>query len=678
MKDIAVADVRNIVLMGHTGSGKTTLADALLVKLGLADKMGLVSAGTSAADTMEEEIKRKITVQAKTFVGVYKTRAGRKVQIVFSDVPGVDDFAGQMLSASSVADSTLLVVDAVAGIQVGSTRAWKRMTALQRPSGIVITGLDRENANFNKVVEQIQGLWGKKCLPMTMPASDLSSVLDVTISKDASGSLAETSAEYRNAIMEIAAETDDQLVEKYLGGEALNAEELAVGIRKAILTGSLIPVFAVAPLKDVGLVEFLEALARAFPSPADIQIKDADGQEINSAADAPVVAWVWKMVTDPYAGKLAYVRIFGGTLKPDMELLNLTQGHKEKIGTFLVPTGRKPAPGMEASAGDIVALAKLKNTVLGDVLVSPGAKASFAPISFPTPVVFYAISAKDRGDEDKIGLAVSRVAEDDPTFKVDRNADTREMVISGMGDIHIEVALEFIKKRSNVSIELATPKVSYKETVTAVGEGHYRHKKQTGGRGQFAEVYCRVLPLPEGEEWFEDAVVGGVIPRNFIPACEKGFVDALKAGVLASYPVVNVRVSVYDGSYHDVDSSEIAFKIAASRAFREGMSKAKPVLLEPIMSVRIMAPDQFMGDINGDMNHRRGRIMGMEMEDGAQVIAAEVPQAEMFRYCSELRSMTGGRGSFEMKFARYEVVPSSVAQKVIASAEKAKEEDEDA
>jgi elongation factor G len=668
VKDVAVADVRNFVLLGHTGSGKTTLCDALLFKLGLNDRLGSVSAGTSMADYTEEEIGRKISIYTKTFAGLFKSASGRKVQMMFMDTPGYDDFFGQVLGASRVADAALLTVDAVAGIQVGTSRSWKRGEALGLPRGIAVTGVDRDNADFPKILADIQAHWGAKCVPVVLP---LEGKLVEVLGSDNAAIQA-----HKNSLIERAAESDDAMLEKFLGGEALTPDEIGKGLRLAVRNGNLIPVFAVKAQQDQGISELLEGIARLFPSPADIPLKDKEGAQLNPAPDAPFTGFVWRIVTDPFAGKLAYLRVYGGTLKEGLELMNVTQGQKERVGAFFIGGGKKLNAASEAHAGDIVALAKLKSTKLNDVICSAGHKAVFEPIVFPTPVVSFAAFAKEKGDEDKIGIALTRVAEDDPTLKVERHAYTNELVISGMGDTHLDVANELMKKRSNISVELRVPKVLYKETVTALGEGHYKHKKQSGGRGQYGEVYARMCPKKPDEEWFDDAVVGGVIPRNFIPACQKGFAEAMLHGALAGFPVVDVKVTVYDGSYHEVDSSEIAFKIAAARAFRDAMSKARPVLLEPIMEVKVIIPDTFMGDINGDLNHKRGRIMGVGVEDGMQVITAEVPQAEMFRYSSELRSITGGRGSFELKFLRYDIVPSNIAQKIIASAEKAKEDEE--
>ncbi|MFH0953327.1 MAG: elongation factor G [Verrucomicrobiota bacterium] len=673
MKDIAVANVRNFALMGHTGNGKTTLADNILFKLGLNDRLGSTADGTSMADWTDEEKERKITVWAKPFQFVFKSSSGKAIGVVMLDTPGYADFHGQVIGASAVADAGLIVIDASSGIQVGTNRAWRRCETLGLPRGIVITGLDKENTSFEATVKAIQGVWGVRCQPAALLTKDHKQVLDVFGAGAPPADLAGAVDAQKAALTEAAAETDDKLIEKYLGGEALSPDEIASGLRKAVAIGKLVPMFPVIAPKDVGVVELLEGLARLFPSPADRPAKDAAGAVVEAKAEGPLAGMVWRVINDPFVGQLSFVRLYAGTLKADSEVINAAKGQKERIGTLYFLNGKKQETISEAGPGDIVALAKLKSTTLNDSLCAPGKAVKFAPIQFPNPTAAYAVAPKTQGDEDKIGTGLHRAADEDPTIKVERNTETKELIISGMGDVHLDVTLSRMKKRSNVDILLSTPKVPYKETVTALGEGHYKHKKQSGGRGQYGEVYLKVGPLRAGEtEWFEDALVGTAVPRNFLPAIEKGLVEGLTRGAIAGYPVINTKVTVYDGSSHDVDSSEIAFKIASARAFTDGMSKARPVLLEPIMTVKIMVPDQYMGDITGDMNHRRGRILGIGAEDGMQVITAEVPQAEMFKYSSELRSMTGGRGSFEMEFNRYDVVPSNVAQKVVAEAQKNK------
>jgi len=676
MKDVAVADVRSFAIMGHTSSGKTTLADALLYKLGLNDRLGSVDAGSSMADFTDEEKNRKITIFSKPFTGVYRTGAGKAAGMVFVDTPGYMDFYGQVVAASQAVGAALIAVDASSGVQVGTHRVWRACAEEGlKARGIVVTGLDKENTDFAKTLAQIQSVFGANCVPVVWPLPGGEGVVDVLGSCDVPEQVAAEVEEAKGGLVERAAETDDTLIEKFLEGQELSPDEIAAGLVNAVAEGNLVPVFVCMPLKDIGLTELLEGIVRLFPSPEHAKPVDAEGNAVGTAPGDPLAARVWRTVNDPFVGQLTFVRVLGGTLSSDSEALNANKGEKERIGSLLAVNGKKQETVAAATAGDIVAIPKLKSTAVGDTLCSPSARIACPPIKFPSPVMFQSVKAKTQADEDKIGTALARVCEEDPTLKVVRNRETREMVLQGMGDVHIDVAVGMMKSRSNVDVLLDTPKVPYRETATTLGEGHYKHKKQSGGRGQYGEVYLRVEPKqPDDEEWFVDAVVGGVIPGNFIPAVQKGLVEGMQSGAVAGYPVSDIKITVYDGSYHDVDSSEIAFKIAGARALKDGLSKAKPVLLEPIMTVKVMIPEQYMGDINGDLNHKRGRILGMEVNEGMQVITAEVPQAELFRYAAELRSMTAGQGSFEMEFARYETVPANVAQKIIDAARK---DDED-
>ena len=671
MKDIPIADVRNFVFLGHTGSGKTQLLDALLFKLGVNDRLGSPADGTSMPDWNDEEKARKISIWAKPFSATYAAD-GKKIRLVMLDTPGYADFYGQLVAASAVADAVLLCVDAVAGLQVGTHRAWRLCEKLGLPCGIVVTGLDRENADFPAMLKTLHDAWGNKCVPAVLPAPGGQGLVSVL----GSAALAGEAEQARTAFLEIAAETSDVLTEKYLGGEALSPAELATGLRAAVNRRTLFPVFATAAKAGLGLPELLAGLAQLFPAPADRPVQDAAGQPVAVGPEAPFCGLVWRTINDPFSGQLTLLRVYGGTLKPDSEIYDASKQSRERIGSLLALNGRKQEPMPEAHAGDIVALAKLKTTVLNNSLCASGHSITFAPIKFPPPVMAVAVMPKTQGDDDKLGTGLHRATDEDPTLKVGRNPETHEMILSGMGDIHLDVVLKRMKARSNVEVVLSTPKVPYKETINGKGEGHYKHKKQSGGRGQFGEVYLRVEPLKPGDtEWFVDDVVGGAIPGNFMPAVRKGLEEGLTRGVLAHCPVVNVKISVYDGSYHEVDSSEISFKIAGLRALSDALAKAKPVLLEPIMKLKVLFPEQYMGDITGDLNHKRGRILGMGTEDGLQFIEAEVPQAETFKYASELRSITHGQGSFETEFLRHDVVPQQIAQKVMAEAQKHKTEE---
>ncbi len=676
MKGIPVSETRSFAFAGHTGSGKTSIVEAILHKLGINDRLGSVAAGSSMGDYTDEEKDRKITIYGKSFSGEYKASNGKNHNLVFADTPGYMDFYGQVLTAMRAVDTAVIVVDASSGVQVGTQRVWKCAQKEGVARAIVITGLDKDNTDYAKTVADIQAAFGSNCVPVTIPLADKSGVADIVSGKNVPDDLKDEVESGRTALIELAAETDDELIEKFLGGEELSPAEIADGLKKAVSSGGLVPVFSCFPMGEAGIDEFLEGVCGLFPSPADMEVKDAEGNEIKTGASDPFVGYVWRSVNDPFVGQLVFVKVLGGTIKVNSEFINVTKDQKEKVGSMMIMNGKKQSSVEEASAGDIVAIPKLKVTGFGDSLCDPSVKTTCKGTTFPSPVTLVAVFAKTQADEDKLGTALQRVAEDDPTIKVTRNKETHEMLLCGLGDVHIDVAVSRMKSRSNVEVRLETPKVPYRETVNGTGEGHYKHKKQSGGRGQYGDVYLRVEPKsPDDEEFFVDAIVGGVIPGNFIPAVQKGVVEGMLKGCLAGYPVTNVKSTVYDGSYHDVDSSEVAFKIAAGRAFREAMAEAKPVLLEPIMTVKVTIPAQYMGDINGDLNHRRGRILGMETEEGLQILTAEVPQAELFRYAAELRSMTGGQGSFEMDFCRYDVVPSNVAQKVIAEAEKDKEEE---
>ena len=678
MKGIPIAGVRNFALMGHTGAGKTSLLDVMLNILGTNDRIGSPDDKTSMADWTEEEQEHGISIFAKPFDGVYTAASGKQRRFVVTDTPGYADFIGQLISAAETSDAALLVVDALSGVQVGTTRAWRVCEKRNLPRGIVINGLDKDDASFDKALAAIKAQWGDtRCVPVVLPTPDGKSEVDIlnTPADQVPEELAGQVKAIKDHLIELAAETDDALMEKYFEGEELTADEFSDGLRKSVHDAKLIPVFAASAKTHIGVKETMDSISRLFPSPEDYPVECADGHTVETCENEPFAGIVRRSLNDPFVGQLSFVRVYRGTLKPNSEVFNATKGEKERIGNLLFVNGKKQTDCQEAKAGDVVAIPKLKNTFLNDTLCAIGDNTVFKPIEFPNPVAAYAVEPKTKGDEDKIGVALKRAAAEDPSVHVERNRETHETILWGMGDMHLDVTLEHIKHRSKVDIAHHTPKVAYRETITGTGEGHYKHKKQSGGRGQYGECYVRIRPKtsPE-EEGFINAIVGGAIPGNFIPACQKGFVEGMAKGPLVGAEVSNVVVELYDGSYHDVDSSEVAFKIAGSRALHEAIEKANPVLLEPIMTVKVMVPDEFLGDISGILNTKRGRILGMGQEDGMQVIEADVPQAEMFKFCSELRSITSGRGSFEMEFSRYEQVAANIAQKVIAAAQKAKEE----
>ncbi len=468
-------------------------------------------------------------------------------------------------------------------------------------------------------------------------------------------------------------------MEKFFENGTLEPDDIRTGLIGGIKAGSVHPIYSTEPLKGIGISEMLDSMCRILPCPGSRVFKDTHDKELSADPAAPFVGQVWRTSIDTFLGQLNYVRVISGTLTTGMAVQNTSTDTKETVSAMLYVIGKKQTPVAKALPGDIVAIPKMKNTKTGNTLTAVGQTTKLPAIDFPPPVMYAAVQAKTQADDDKLSTAIHRLLDADPTLHFEKQVETKQIILKGLGDVHIDVAVSLMKSQTNVSVDLSVPKVPYRETVTALGDGHYRHKKQSGGRGQFGEVYLRVFPRREGEtgEWFENKTVGGSIPGNFIPAVLKGVNEGMLAGSVAGYPVQGINVEVYDGSYHDVDSSEIAFKIAGSRALREGMSKAKPVLLEPIMSLKITIPEAFMGAISGDMPHKRGRVLGMEADDGIQVISAEAPLAELFKYAAELRSITGGQGSFTMDFDRYDIVPSNVAQKIIAEAAKHRTHEEE-
>jgi elongation factor G len=675
MSEIPVSNVRNFVILGHSGSGKTTLTDAVAFKLGLNDRMGLVANGSSIADATEEEKARKITIFANSFTAAHKL-GDVDYKLVFTDSPGFMDFYGQILGAVRSADFAVITVDATAGVQVGTRRAWKTCKDGGLASiAFAITGLDKDNADFTKTVAAIRETFGMNCVPVTAPLS-ADAVVNILDQSDLPANL----QEIRDSLAESAAESDESLMEKYFAEGTLAPAEIRKGLTRGIIAGDVHPIYSTNALKGVGIQELLDSICRLLPAPGARVYRDTEGSEIPAAPDAPFVAQVWRTAIDPFLGQLTYIRILSGTLATGMAVQNTSTDSKENISAMLHVIGKKQIPVAKAGPGDTVAIPKLKNTKTGNTLAAVGASVRLPDLALPQPVMFMALEAKTQADDDKLSTAIHRLLDCDPTLHYEKQAETKQILLKGLGDVHLDVAVALMKSQTNVSVTLSTPKVPYRESITAKGEGHYRHKKQSGGAGQFGEVYLRVFPRRDDEdgEWFVDKTVGGAIPNNFIPAVHKGVEEGKLTGSLAGYPVQNVNVEIYDGSYHPVDSKEIAFKIAGMRAFRDGMSKAKPVLLEPIMRLKITIPEAFMGAISGDMPHKRGRVMGMEADEGIQVITAEAPMAELAKYAAELRSITGGQGSFTMDFDRYDIVPANVAQKIIAEAAKHhKEEDAD-
>jgi elongation factor G len=656
VKNCAAENIRNFALAGHAGAGKTTLADLLLFKSGIVSRLGSVDDGTSVSDFRDEEKEKKSSIFTAALHCPWKEH-----HFFFTDTPGYPDFCGEAINAMNVADTVLIVVDAAQGIGPGTLRAWKQARDRKQPRAFVINGIDREQANFDILLDTLQSTYS--CTPLTLPNGDgVASVLN--------GDMPEA----LEALTEAVAESDEALLEKFFDAGELTSEELLSGLRKGIAAGDIVPVFSCSADKDTGVTELMDALISLFPSPVSLPALPLDDGELDRTGNL-AVGYVFKSVTDPFIGQLTYLRIYSGTVSVDAELINLTKGNKERFGSIIHVNGKEQSQTETAGPGEIIALAKLKGTALGDTLAGHSANIKLLPPAYPVPTMSYAVYAVNKGDEDKIGSGLHRLAFEDFTFQVRRDAETHETVISGMGDQHLAVMVNRLKHEFRVEVDLQTPRVPYRETITAVGQAQYRHKKQTGGHGQFAEVHLRLEPLTDGEFEFANEVVGGNVPKNFIPAIEKGVVETLSRGPLANSKVIGVKAIVFDGKFHAVDSSEMAFKIASRGAFRDAMSKAKPIILEPIMAVKITFPEEYMGDISGDLNTRRGRILGMDMAEGMQVLSAEMPLAETYSYSTQLRSITQGRGSFEMAFERYEPVPSQLAAKIQEEAAKEAEEE---
>lgn len=671
---ISAEQTRNFVVAGHSSSGKTSLCDLMLFKGKAVERCGKVDQKNSISDYNPDEQEKLSSIYSTPLNCQWKDS-----HLFFTDTPGYGEFICETIAALSVADSALIVVDGVNGIEIGTSRAWKLAKEKNLPRIILINRLDRERADFFGVLKKIQDTYGKTiCVPFTMPIgteSGFSAVVNVLKGKDIPAEVAGDVETYREQLMDTIAESDEDLMMRYLDGEELTDEEIAGGLHKAILSGSLVPVFAGSVEKDLGISELMDGLVSLMPGPlAKAEVALENGETIALKADGPGTAIVFKSIVDPFIGQLTFLKVCSGVIKGDSEVFNVTKNAKERFGPIYLMNGKNQEAIEEVGPGAVIGVPKLKQSGLNDTLATVSGAKEIKKIVFPNPVMSYAITAVKSGEEEKIGTGLARLAESDAGIKIERNAETHELILSGMGDQHLTQVLKKLQESAKVEVNYEAPKIPYRETITSIGDANYRHKKQSGGHGQFGEVYLRVSPNPEGYE-FSNEVVGGNIPKNFIPAVEKGVVEAMVKGPLAGCTVQNMTVTVYDGKHHPVDSSEMAFKIAARTCFRMAMANAKPILLEPIQNVKIMIPDEYMGDITGDLNHKRGRILGMGAEEGLQIVNAEVPLVEMARYATELRSMTQGRGSFEMEFARYEMVPANVSKEIIDAYQAEQEEE---
>ncbi|MEW6033063.1 MAG: elongation factor G [Bacillota bacterium] len=684
MKKYATTDIRNIALVGHGGAGKTSVAEAMLYDAGVTERLGRTNDGNTVMDHDPEEIRRQVSINASIAPLEWH---GTKINLV--DTPGYFDFVAEVKSSLRVVDSVLVVVDAVSGVEVGTELVWKYAEENGLARIIYISKLDRENASFEKCLAHLQQAFGRQLVPVTLPIGaegGFRGVIDLIEGKaltweegkgrdvrpaPLSPEQEAAATPHRDSLAEVAAETDDELIMKYLDGEALTPDELRRGIRAGVIAGKLVPVLCGSALKNFGLQPLLDLIRLAAPSPVDrgpvrgTNPKTKAEEERPSSEDAPFSAFVFKTMADPYVGKLTLFRVYSGALSSDSQAFNSVRGKTERIGQLFLIRGKHQEPVARVGAGDFGAVAKLTETSTGDTLCDEQNPIVFPQTEYPSPVFQVAVEPKAKGDEEKIGLALSRLREEDPTLSVRKETGTNETILAGMGELHLDVTTERMKRKFGVDVVLKTPKVPYKETIRGTVKVEGKYKKQSGGRGQYGHVWIEFSPEPEQDFVFEEKIFGGAVPKQYVPAVEKGLREAKEEGVLAGYPVTNFKAVLYDGSYHTVDSSEMAFKIAASMAFKKGIMDAKPVLLEPIMSVSVLIPDAFMGDVIGDLNRKRGRILGMEPEGAGQRVRALVPLAEMFTYAIDLRSITQGRGTFSMEFDHYEEVPAHIAQAII-------------
>jgi elongation factor G len=672
--------IRNVAVVGHRGTGKTSLVEAMLFQAGAVNRLGTIEGGTTTSDWDEEEQRRQMSLAATL---AHLEWQGRKINLI--DTPGDPGFQGDMVAALRVVEGGLFAVSAVMGVEVGTSRAWERADALELSRVVFVNMLDRERADFFRALEQLRSQLSDRCVAIHLPIGaehEVRGIVDLLHMKayesaegqregapsEIPAELADQVAEYREKLLDAVVETDEGLMERYLEGQELSEDEVAAALKDAVTRGELFPVASGIATKNLGTTALLDLLVEGVPSPA----KKPSPLSVDGAAPA---AFVFKTLADPFAGRINVFRVLDGTLSSDSTLVNTRTRGKERVGQLLALQGKEHEQAADFGPGDIGAVAKLKETQTGDLLMGAERDVELPRLEFPEPVMSFAVTPKAKGDEEKVASSLRRLSEEDPTLVLRRDEQTGEQLLSGMSQIHVEVAIERLRRRFGVDVDLHQPRVPYLETIRKAARAHGRYKKQTGGRGQYGDCHIVIEPLEDGAGYeFVDEIVGGVIPQGFRPAVDKGIQEAMQHGELAGAPVQGVRVRLVDGSYHTVDSSEMAFKIAGSMAFKHAYEQADPVLLEPIMEVEVTVPDDNVGAVNGDLNSRRARLQGMEPKGGMTTIRAEVPMAEMLTYSQSLTSLTGGRGDYHMHFARYEQVPTHVAQKVIDERKREREE----
>ena len=684
MKAYNTREVRNLALVGHSGSGKTNLTEALLYQSGATKQIGHVDQKNTLSDFSKEEKERGTSIGTSIIPIEW-----RKMKLNIIDTPGYMDFISEAMGALRAAEAALMIIDATAGVQVGSERMWKYTEEIGLPRIIFVNKIDGENVNFRELMEQIESLFGKKVIPFSVPIGEGENFVGVT------DVIFQKGFEYKNAapeevelnhdqvkatermyeeIAEVVAESDEVLMDKYFSGEKFTRDELLRGVTAALLNGDAVPLLVGSAEKGIGIDILLNTIVNYMPAPDDERahtgFRYESGEERAISDSDPFSAVVFKTITDPYVGKISIFKVLSGTMSKDTALFNSSQDTEEKNTGLFVIRGKEQLPVDVIHAGDIGAIAKLTVTKTGDTLCDKAHKVVYKRVKMPQPVYFYAIEAASKNDEEKLTTSLRKLQDEDPGIVINRNVETKQMSIGGQGNVHLDVILEKLKNTFGVEVKKVPFIVPYRETIRGTASVQGKHKKQSGGAGQYGDVWIRFEPTDEGFV-FDEEVFGGSVPRNYFPAVEKGLEESMEKGVLAGFPVTGVKAVLYDGSYHDVDSNEVSFKMAASIAFKKGIAEAKPVLLEPIMAVEVAVPDEYMGDVMGDMNKRRGRILGMDQQPGGgQLIMAEAPQAEMYEYAIDLRAMTQGRGSFTMEFVRYEEVPAQLAEEIIEKSKK--------
>ena len=690
MKQYRTDEIRNIAIIAHSGAGKTSLVEAMLYNGGAIERMGAVDSGTSAADYAADEIARKTTLNCSVCIAEWE---GHKLNLI--DTPGAEDFYGDLYSVLRIADAVIVVVDATTGVEGGTEKVWEIADTYQLPRLIFINKMDKENASFENALASIEEILETRAVPVQLPIGkedNFAGVVDViqmaaylqpdgnkrTSKSEIPAELEAQAEETSEALVEVAAESDDELIEKFFEGE-LTEEEIQNGLRLGISENQFTPVLCGAALNNVGVQQLMDMLVSGCPSPVDVgAVKNVEDEEETRepSPDAPMSAVIFKTIADPFAGQLSLFRVYSGTLRADTQVSNSTRGQTERLGKTTFMNGKDSISTPHVEAGDIGALTKLAATHTGDTLCDRDAPIKLTGIDFPNSVLSYAIRPTREGDDEKLITSLTRMSEEDPAFKIERNDVTKQLLVSGLGDLHITVNRERMADKFGVETEVSPPKIAYRETIRRnVRSVQGRHKRQSGGRGQFGDVWINVAPLQRGEGFeFVNNIVGGAIPRNYIPAVEKGIRERMDRGLIAGFPVVDVQIDLYDGKYHPVDSSDMAFQIAGSLAFSAASEQADPGLLEPVMNVTITVPEQFMGNIIGDLNGRRGQVMGVEQIGKKQVIQANIPHSEMLRYSADLKSMTSARGTFIMEFSHYEIAPDDVMQKVITEMKQEEEE----